>query len=225
MGLYRIAKSLSDTNYRRSNQLTVFDVLLDRNTLETVFPNGTPGHVRQADDWTAIGKTILMLRSLPQSDIVGNLRAILSDLEIESFVQKHAGIVGISRIYKILQEIRTLVETGRVSTLKDVLDLWKRMDDYRIAFEVPDLDSKKKGVQIMTAHQSKGLEYECVFLPGALNGVWGNTRNMDRLNLPESVTGAALEASEKNEEERRLFFVGLTRAKSILEVSFPASVR
>lgn len=77
----------------------------------------------------------------------------------------------------------------------------------------------------MTAHQSKGLEYECVFVPGVLNGVWGNTRNMDKLDLPESIAGTALEASEKNEEERRVFFVALTRAKSVLEVSFPASVR
>ena len=46
---------------------------------------------------------------------------------------------------------------------------------------------------------------------------------MEKLVLPESITGGALEKSEKNEEERRLFFVGLTRAKSILEVSFPAS--
>ncbi len=46
---------------------------------------------------------------------------------------------------------------------------------------------------------------------------------MEKLVLPESITGGALEKSEKNEEERRLFFVALTRAKSILEVSFPAS--
>lgn len=77
----------------------------------------------------------------------------------------------------------------------------------------------------MTAHQSKGLEYECVFIPGVLNGAWGNTRNTEKLKLPESITGAPIESLEKDEEERRLFFVGLTRAKSVLEVSFPASIR
>jgi DNA helicase-2/ATP-dependent DNA helicase PcrA len=77
----------------------------------------------------------------------------------------------------------------------------------------------------MTAHQSKGLEYECVFIPGVLNGSWGNLRDIEKLKLPESITGATIESFEKDEEERRVFFVGLTRAKSVLEVSFPANIR
>ena len=48
---------------------------------------------------------------------------------------------------------------------------------------------------------------------------------MERLVLPESITGGKLEKTEKNEEERRLFFVAVTRAKSRLEISFPASIR
>jgi len=218
IGLYRIAKELEYLNYRRTNKLSFFDMLLYPETLEAIVPD-------TVKDWAAIGQKILKLRSLPQSDVISVLRTILSELDIEAFVQKRSGIVGISRIYKILEEIRSLVQGGRVDTLREVIDLWKRMENYRITFEVPDLDSKTKGVQILTAHQSKGLEYECVFVPGTLNGVWGNTRNMDKLLLPESITGAALEKSEKNEEERRLYFVALTRAKSILEVSFPASAR
>lgn len=133
--------------------------------------------------------------------------------------------MGISKIYKILEEIKLLMVSGRVTTLKDILELWRRMDVYGMTLEVPELDSKQRGVQILTAHQSKGLEYECVFVPGTLNQVWGNSRNMEKLVLPESITGGIIEKSEKNEEERRLFFVALTRAKSILEVSFPASNR
>lgn len=69
------------------------------------------------------------------------------------------------------------------------------------------------------------MEYEHVFIPGALNGVWGNSRNAEKLALPDSITGGKIDTSEKNEEERRLFFVAVTRAKTGLDITFPASIR
>lgn len=218
IGLYKINKSVSDTNWTRTRKLSVFDMLLSPETLDLVVPE-------TSWNWQAIGQQILTLRSLPQSDIISVLQALLQQLHIETFVQKQSGMMGISKIYKILEEIKLLMVSGRVTTLKDILELWRRMDVYGMTLEVPELDSKQRGVQILTAHQSKGLEYECVFVPGTLNQVWGNSRNMEKLVLPESITGGIIEKSEKNEEERRLFFVALTRAKSILEVSFPASNR
>ena len=62
-------------------------------------------------------------------------------------------------------------------------------------------------VQLMTLHASKGLEFTCVFIIGVNDGL-----------LPLRGTGF-----DQEEEERRLFFVGMTRAKEQLELSYYTS--
>lgn len=80
-----------------------------------------------------------------------------------------------------------------------------------------------EGVWIITAHQSKGLEYAHVFMPGSLEGVWSNSKNNSKLSLPTSITGDKLEKADINEEERRLYFVAMTRARDTLQISFAES--
>jgi len=78
---------------------------------------------------------------------------------------------------------------------------------------VMDLDrgSAADSVQVMTLHQAKGLEFPLVFLPGWEEGVFPSQRSMD-------------EKGEKGlEEERRLAYVGITRAREEARISFAAN--
>ena len=78
---------------------------------------------------------------------------------------------------------------------------------------VMDLDREAGGdsVQIMTLHSAKGLEFPLVFLPGWEEGVFPSQRSMD-------------EKGEKGlEEERRLAYVGITRAREEARISFAAN--
>lgn len=67
---------------------------------------------------------------------------------------------------------------------------------------------EKGGVKLMTVHASKGLEFEYVFIVGLEDGLFPNQRS------GESKT------KEDAEEERRLFYVALTRAKKKVYLSF-----
>jgi len=72
-------------------------------------------------------------------------------------------------------------------------------------------DDEAGSVQIMTLHGAKGLEFPLVFLPGWEEGVFPSQRSID-------------EKGEKGlEEERRLAYVGVTRAKSDARISFAAN--
>ena len=65
-------------------------------------------------------------------------------------------------------------------------------------------EQEKDGVRLMTIHASKGLEFDTVFLIGVNPGL-----------IP-----LRCQSSEQEEEERRLFFVGITRARNHLELSY-----
>ena len=123
-------------NWTRIHKLTVFDMLQFSDTLETLMPD-------THQQWIDVGNTLLELRSLPQSDIIGVIQNVLKRLDIEGFIQKNSGFIGLSRVYKILEEIKSYAVSRRVSTLKDILDLWKRMEIYGMALEMPELDSRK----------------------------------------------------------------------------------
>ena len=78
---------------------------------------------------------------------------------------------------------------------------------------VLDLDrvGGEDAIQIMTLHSAKGLEFPLVFLPGWEEGIFPSQRSMD-------------ENGEKGlEEERRLAYVGLTRARNEARISFAAN--
>jgi len=81
-------------------------------------------------------------------------------------------------------------------------------------------DADGDSVNLMTAHKSKGLEFDHVYVIGAVDGSWGSqVRSRSRLigypeNLPIKPSGDSLD------ERLRLFFVAMTRARSTLSISY-----
>jgi DNA helicase-2/ATP-dependent DNA helicase PcrA len=105
----------------------------------------------------------------------------------------------------------------RLDNLKELVQSMQAFETLQAYLEhvslVLDLDreSGEDSVQIMTLHSAKGLEFPLVFLPGWEEGVFPSQRSID-------------EKGEKGlEEERRLAYVGLTRAREEARVSFAAN--
>jgi DNA helicase-2/ATP-dependent DNA helicase PcrA len=105
----------------------------------------------------------------------------------------------------------------RLDNLKELIQSMGAFDTLDAYLEhvslITDLDREVAGdaVQIMTLHSAKGLEFPLVFLPGWEEGVFPRQRSLD-------------ESGEKGlEEERRLAYVGLTRAREEARISFAAN--
>jgi DNA helicase-2/ATP-dependent DNA helicase PcrA len=108
---------------------------------------------------------------------------------------------------------------GRLDNLKELV---RAMDQFEslagflehvsLVMELEQNDSEDR-LSLMTLHAAKGLEFDTVFLPGWEEGLFPSQRTMDENGL------AGLE------EERRLAYVGLTRAKKRLRISFAANRR
>jgi len=94
---------------------------------------------------------------------------------------------------------------GRYTSLQDFLaEFSLEPPEYGVADASSEPDDEKP-LTLSTIHSAKGLEWECVFLIGLIDGI-----------LPVSF---ALEDQNRIEEEHRLFYVGVTRAKSLLYLS------
>ncbi len=108
---------------------------------------------------------------------------------------------------------------GRIENIKE---LYNVLGDFTSLYEfleyaalITDTDDKVEADQlvVMTLHASKGLEFDTVFLPGWEDGLFPHQKALDE-------TG-----DEGLEEERRLAYVGLTRAKKRAYISFASSRR
>ncbi|MES2897370.1 MAG: UvrD-helicase domain-containing protein [Pseudomonadota bacterium] len=112
---------------------------------------------------------------------------------------------------------KTPTAQGRLENLKELVQAMGAHETLQAYLEhvslVMELDRgpQADSVQIMTLHSAKGLEFPLVFLPGWEEGVFPSQRSMD-------------EKGEKGlEEERRLAYVGITRAREEARISFAAN--
>ena len=108
---------------------------------------------------------------------------------------------------------------GRLENLKELIVAIEEFDTLggfleHISLVMDNETSSPEGeVTLMTLHAAKGLEFETVFLPGWEEGIFPSQRTLDESG------GAGLE------EERRLAYVGITRARRNVHISFVANRR
>jgi len=118
-----------------------------------------------------------------------------------------------------LENVRELVTLGlKYDSYVQPEGIEKLLEEAALASDQDTLDEekdkdKKPGVKLMTVHASKGLEFDYVFITGLEQGLFPHERMGESNSSPES-----------SEEERRLFYVALTRARKRLFLSH-ANVR
>jgi DNA helicase II / ATP-dependent DNA helicase PcrA len=83
----------------------------------------------------------------------------------------------------------------------------------------------EKGINFLTAHGSKGLEYEYVFFIGCDKKIWDSKGHNRGFSLPDTLSQSKTDDIAQREEARRLFYVALTRAKQCLMISYASKDR
>lgn len=99
-------------------------------------------------------------------------------------------------------------------------DLVAMIADYEVAgteiMRISNFRSAEQAVQVMTAHKSKGLEFQYVFLIAFDNTNWGKSKgNNNKLTLPKNLAKIR-HTGITDDEKLRLIFVAMTRAKAVL---------
>lgn len=156
------------------------------------------------------------------------LSDILKTLGIDEYIMKSKEKY---HLVSVLNELYKLMSTECLLhpklTVKGFLNQLSSLQEMKVSLPIEEISgSPSNCVQLMTAHGSKGLEFEHVFMmkcnDGNKGGKWpGGENNSGRFSYPPSLNGKVENESQlKEEENRRLFYVAMTRAKKVLHISY-----
>jgi DNA helicase-2/ATP-dependent DNA helicase PcrA len=156
-----------------------------------------------ADDGTAEGEdeTSTTTDAVPVGDL---LEAVLAQtgyieaLEAERSIEAQGRIENLEQLVEVGREFDAAAEPDN-----DTLDVF--LQEVSLVADADSRSDDEGLVTLMTLHNAKGLEYPIVFIAGMEEGVFPHSRALDEGGL---------------EEERRLFYVGITRAMRELYLSY-----
>ncbi|GAB4335597.1 MAG: UvrD-helicase domain-containing protein [Dehalococcoidia bacterium] len=168
--------------------------------VEAADGRSVPGVVgRSAAAVRGFVETIERLRALRSMPLSGLLDAVLAETAYLAYLQDEEA--GEERIENVLQ-LRGVMAQNEGRTGEDGDDLAAFLQDVALVADVDELDEGVDAVTLITLHAAKGLEFPVVFMVGMEEGVLPHIRSFDD--------------PDQMQEERRLAYVGITRAKDQL---------
>ena len=123
-------------------------------------------------------------------------------------------IQNLAKFFSIVQDFELVAKEDRVLSFVNYLNLMLEAGDDPSTVEA-DLDSD--ALNVLTIHKAKGLEFRVVFMVTLVQGRFPWPRRTQPIELPDSLIREILPQGDfHTQEERRLFYVGMTRAKEEL---------
>lgn len=123
-------------------------------------------------------------------------------------------------IARFSEKVKQFESTHRDKKVADFLAFAELLDEFgesRNTGENLDRDS----IKILTIHGAKGLEFDAVFIPGLVSGKFPTFSRRDPFEIPEELVQEKLPTEDHHmEEERRLFYVAVTRTKKSLTMTY-----
>jgi DNA helicase-2/ATP-dependent DNA helicase PcrA len=172
--------------------------------------------LRDADKYAALGRSAEKLKQF--YDIIAGLRKLLdTDISLEAFVGQvldrtgyrqmliDAGEEEKDRLDNIEEFISGVIEYEKSVEEPTLVGF---LEENSLVADVDRYDESADAVVMMTVHSAKGLEFPVVFLPGMEEGVFPSMQTINSLTPDADM-----------EEERRLAYVALTRAKKQIYIT------
>lgn len=183
-------------DYTESNGISVFDAVT-RDVL--------PFNSALSEKLHGFGNTLRVLRERAQGDILDFFRYLLNDVlrVTDLFSDDSEGEARLENLNELIGSVREFVKNNEGAGVADYLQMVSLYSD-------TDDMNDDNAVTIATVHSAKGLEFPVVFVVGLEDGIFPSLRQNE--SSPEHM-----------EEERRLMYVAVTRAKKRLYLTYAKS--
>jgi len=171
-------------------------------------------------------KLVALLNAETNHTFVTWFESVLQSSGFLPFVlQRQSVVEDLNRVNTLFNEIKRLANLDHTLNLDRFLQVIETLNAHDLSITEEDQNIQHHAVHLTTAHKSKGQEWEHVFILTAIDKKWGNNSTRNLLPLPESIiTSMDISSKDPNEDERRLFYVALTRAKSSVTLSIPSTL-
>jgi DNA helicase-2/ATP-dependent DNA helicase PcrA len=128
----------------------------------------------------------------------------------------------LKQLSTLYTHLKSLLAIEKISLLDWVLRLNILVEDDLGLSSPPLLADVDTSIRLMTVHKAKGLEFEHVFLYRLLSGKWDSSYGRSLIKLPLGIVKTDITSMSGTdlEEDRRLFYVALTRAKKQIYLSY-----
>lgn len=187
------AKSVENIeNIARSHGISMLDLIIDSNFSLLL----TDRYRKLADKFYLPLKDIF--ENVDKYKIVDLINEVLEKSNYLKNLEKSIAVEDRARIDNINEFISSAAEYQENNPDDNLRDY---LENLSLLSDIDKTEDSEKSISLMTMHQAKGLEYPVVFIVGLDEGLFPSKRSLDEGNL---------------EEERRLFYVGITRAKEKL---------
>jgi DNA helicase-2/ATP-dependent DNA helicase PcrA len=203
------------TGYARRKNKSLFEVFRIASKTKGFLPlrdEGREGLIRLLDDITEM---LSVATQQPTGEVlyeyISTRTGYLERLSNSKRPDDLAGVQNLAKFFSIIERFSQVARYDRVPWFVDYLDaLIEAGDDPPTGEAEWDQDA----VNVLTIHQAKGLEFPIVFLIGLVKGRFPTRNRRDPIPLPDILVKDILPGADFHlQEERRLFYVGMTRAR------------
>ncbi len=184
-------------------------------------PRKKPLWQEMKKDKGALGELYIKLerwhRAAHNKPLLNGLDQIVAESGYLAYAISEGGFEAVGRLHALYGEARKVVEQKRDLTLAQFVTHLETLMRHGVRVEWRPY-TRGDRVRLMTAHSAKGLEFDYVYVTGAYDGHWGNRSHPQYFSLPLKEGEGAVAGGI--DDERRLFYVALTRARKHITVTY-----
>ncbi len=139
------------------------------------------------------------------------------------YILNHSDVTLLKQLDRLYSHLKTSLSIEPIDLHQWVTNLHVLVENEISINSLPLVDDLDNSIRLMTVHKSKGLEFEHVFLIKVLSGKWDSSSSHSNIKLPLGIIKTDISSvllDKDVEEDRRLFYVALTRAKNQIYLSY-----